>query len=661
MTGARVAVLLLLAATTGSVCVVEASAASPPLNRCQVAQKLTDAGKSALALEQLKKALNEPSRRDCAVRQIVAMHDPALGPSRCDAASDLLFKDDLPDEAKTQYEKALDDEQDRTCAVTGLKLVATAQDKKKDDDKHVTLGEAADSVGDWLLGIWPWLVLFGALLVGGRLFRRVFPAKRIAVRASKTDEKFAQSVAAAANAAGGQGARSAKVVQGGAESLPQDTITDVSKLLRLPGGVPFAALLRLGNPLPPSTLSVGWSAAGGWAVADLALRRPLRRTLKASVALKLGGVELEKQQEAVSLVAGAWIVGVLAEEITPAPTRAENHDAALADAYFRAGASLQTRSETATALRCYEAMPSVDDKSAPFAWVGARLNTMMALRAEGRSAEATAMADAVAGVAHARLKDAADVPHFGKAELEDLQRRTVYLIAILRVDLAAETPADATRAKAADEAVALLDAEIESAEGKTVDPSLLTAMRMVSLCRRVATAPTAGDRAAVAATLAAELGDAATDAARAPLGAAAYYDAACAYSLIAGAAAGTGTGAIAPIDVIDRLAAAAAAGDPRAAIDEILDMLAVAAEPPADGDVELAIDDAFKMLTLAAAATPESQRSRMQTSAQTDAMLARLREPEVLLRFRTTLGIVSVPDPDARIDISLTETPAAAG
>jgi hypothetical protein len=556
MTGARVAVLLLLAATTGALGLVDATA--------EVAQ----------------------------------------GETRC-AAADALRDDGQFDLAEGQYKKALDDPQERTCAVAGLKQLEVkkqaAADKKKDDDRVVDSGDAYDAVVDWLAKAWPWIAVFVVLSALGWLFRLLRPSKHIAIRAAKADAKFADAVVAAASAAGGDGSPSpsVKVVLAGADALPAKTITDVSKLLSLPGSVPLAPLLKLAAfPLAPSTLSVGWSAAGGWAVAELRLRRAWRRRRKARVALKLGSLDATKQQEAVALVVGAWIVGFLPHRrslwkvlmLEPKPTTTTQRGdmpAVLAHAYFRAGANLQLRGEAPTALRCYEAMPLVAADVAPFAWVGSRLNAMMVLKAQKRIDEADAMAHAVAGVAHDILDDAEYRDRFGDDHCKDAAR----------------------------EAVALLTEEITGASDPEahVDLGLLTAMKMVKICHAVLDDSSANPPADPAATLEAGLQAAANASPRQPLGAAAYYDAACAYNL-----------------------------------------MAIRSDPPSEANIVNALD----MLKLAAAATPASSRARMLATARSDAMLAFLREQRKP-QFDGALGVVETPGPDASLAVSVTNVPAA--
>ena len=203
----------------------------------------------------------------------------AQSESRCDAADALAGDGLLLAEAKAQYTKALDDPQERACAVKGLMEVAAAQaankaaadaekaaaeatkaaadKKKKDDDKVVTVDEAVDAVVDWSDKAWPWVAVYALLCALGLLYRLFRPSKRIAIRAAKADEKFAGDVVAAANAAGGDGgpSPSVKVVLGGADALPEKTVTDLSKALALPSAVPLGPLLNLAT-LPRSSLLV---------------------------------------------------------------------------------------------------------------------------------------------------------------------------------------------------------------------------------------------------------------------------------------------------------------------------------------------------------------------------------------------------------------------
>jgi tetratricopeptide (TPR) repeat protein len=556
--------------------------------------------------------------------------------SRCAAANALSADERTLDEAAKQYRKALDDPQERDCAVPGLQYVAQAQaenkaaaeKKKKADDRTVDAGEALSTIGDWIRKAWPWVLLFFTVTGLGWAFRLVHPSKRIAIRAAKADETFAGSVVAAASAAGAESSESptVKVVLGGGAALPQATITDLSKLLALPAGLPLGPLLRFAAlPLAPSSLSVGWAAAGGWVVSDLKLKRAWRRRHTARLGLKLGSLEATKQQEAIALVAAAWIVGLLAPRrslrqwVAAKPkltttTKRGDADALLAQAYFRAGANLQMRGNPLTALRCYEAMPAVTAEVAPFAWVGSRLNAMTVLASQGRFDEAIAMAKAVHGQAQAMLDDAGARERYGAEQLRDLRRRTVYLTAILRVDLMAIASTQPRREAAAG-AVTLLVKEIQraSASDPPADPALVTAMRMVRLCHAAldpdqSCAPADVDRA-----LGEELDDAANAHPAQPLGAAAYYDAACAYTLIATHNA---------------------------------------------GPTEDTIKKALATLALAAKATPESSRSRMILSAQTDAMLAALRTSHKA-EFDTALGVIPETEPDATLAVTLTETETA--
>jgi hypothetical protein len=557
--------------------------------------------------------------------------------SRCAAANALSADERLFDDAAQQYRKALEDPQERDCAVAGLQYVAkkraeskaAAEEKKTADDRTVDLGEALGTIGDWIRKAWPWVLLFLLVTGLGWALRLVRPSKRIAVRAAKADEAFAGSVVASASAAGTESSESptVKVVLGGDAGLPQATIADLSKLLALPAGLPLGPLLRFAAlPLAPSSLSVGWAAAGGWIVSDLKLKRAWRRRRTASLGLKLGSLEATKQREAMALVAAAWIVGVLAPRRTvrqwiaaepkrTTPTKRGDAAALLAQAYFRAGANLQMRGNPLTALRCYEAMPSATAKVAPFAWVGSRLNAMTVLASQARFDEAIAMARAVHGQAHAMLDDPEARERYGAEQLRDLRRRTVYLTAILRVDLMAIAPTQPRR-EAAAAAVKLLVKEIQraSASDPPADPALVTAMRMVRLCHAALDPGQSCVPADVDRALCQELDNAAKAHPAQPLGAAAYYDAACAYTLIATHSAG-----------------------------------------PTDQTIEKAL----ATLELAAKATPESSRARMVLSAQTDAMLEALRTSHKA-EFDAALGVFPATEPDATLAVTLTEAAAVA-
>jgi hypothetical protein len=528
----------------------------------------------------------------------------AAGQPRCVTAAS-LEKQGLLDDAKAQYKKALEDKNaDPECGVTGLKSVADTQAAQKVDDKHVTAQEALDTVADWFLKLWPWLIVATILWIGYAI-SRALPPRRLAIRASKDDAEFAKAVLNA-NAPSGPGPAPAKLIIGGDETLPQNTVADLSKLLQLPISVPVGPLLGLLTIGTKFSLSVAWSSAGSWSVADVTLKRSFRGTRTARIALKLPA-----EQKAVALVAGAWLVTVLGDERASGPTRYGDPEAQLAHAYFRAGAALQAQNEVAAALACYTAMPHVAPRDAPFAWVGARLNSMMAFKALGRRDEAIAMAGVVEDAVARYVEDRDDREWFGEEELEDLKRRIVYLTAILWVDLAAES---AVYARQADEAVAAMEPEIPAAP-KPADVSLAAAMRMVALAHRAGELSLPAVKASVEKALGTDvLSTVAERAACAPLGGAPYYDAACAY--------------------------------------------AVVAEKACRRQRKEAIGLALGMLKLAVAATPVSQRPRLRLSAQSDVMLASIAPDK---RFAAALGIVAPPpEADARLDVTLTEATAAA-
>jgi tetratricopeptide (TPR) repeat protein len=611
-----VAVLVLLAATATAVSATDSHAEI--LNRCDLAGKLIEDGRGDLALEQLKKALDVPRARGCALEQLQALAEPTTGQSRCSAAKQLRrlrLQGNMPDAAKgklleaakAQYEKALESERERACAARGLSRVEELQAERA--RRAVSPEDAIDAAVDWAGKAWPWALALGLVAAGGQAVRLFLPSKHVFINSAKSDEAFAGAVEDAANAAGGKEAPPAKVMLGGADALPDKTLTDLSKLLQLPA--PLSSLLNLVAVLVPSRgfrVSLGWWTAGGWAVASVKLSRPGgRRSLKERIALRSGDLSAEKQQEAVALVAGAWLVTALSSGHQPAPTREGDKLAALAHAYFRAGANLQARSETASALACYAEMPAVDRADAPFAWAGARLNTMMALKAMGRSEEASALADEAADVADKRMEHPADVSAFGRSELEDLRRRTVYLIAILRVDLAAEDPTNGQTLEAACTALAKLAAEIEAATNSAaVDSGLLAAMRMVQICGQLILGSVPIDEEEIDRSLLADLQSSAERTPRPPLSAAAYYDAACAFSLLADRS---------PNDV-------------------------------------LASARSSEMLRLTLAAAPSASHPRVRELAATDPTLAFVRTHH-RPAFDEALQTKSDPTPDARIAVTL--------
>ena len=588
-------------------------AGATSIDRCASARQLLAASRDADAVEQLKKALDKDATRQCATDQLVAIPKastpPEPAPAQCKVADDLVSKG-LLDEAKEQYKKALEEEKgDKTCAVDGLKTI-------EDDTDHTSPKEAVDAIWDWAARAWPWAA--GLLLLGGflYLYGGLCQPKRIAVQASKSDADFAKAVIAAANAAGGDAAaRPSKLVLGEEDKLPDDTLADLSKLLQFPAAAPLNALVKLVTLPRTSRLRVSWSSAGGWAVAELALSRPCRSRANVRIAIRPGAADEKKQQETLALAAGAWLVALLSSgDQAPA---SKNDDVLLANALFRAGANVQLRGAPEDGLACYAEMPAVQLLDAPFAWVGARLNTMFALQLEDRNAEAAAMGYAADAAADELLAPGSLGPeYFGEPDLRELQLRSRYMLAVFLVNLVVAGD-DEPHPNAASTAVSRLAAALdEEARNRRTDleHGFFVAARLVVLCFEALTAVPTGR--AIKEVLYGSLSAAADQRALPPLTAAAYYDAACAYSLRA----------------------------------------LRAKQTQADADVKAT----FELLRLAVRAVPASSLPRLQEQAQSDAMLAYVRELPPLgeppMDFNTALGIVVPATPTARIAVDLTET-----
>jgi hypothetical protein len=614
-----VAVLLVLLVAPAGAAAQGTTAQEPPPDRCQAAERLAEA-QPEIALEQLKKALDSRATQDCAVDQLVALADEEgdVAPlyTRCRAGRALLRQDQI-EAAKGQFQKAIDADPPQPCGVSGMVAVSRAEDQKKDDDNDVTPGEAWDDIVDALEQSWPWLAALALLTLLVFLLRILGP-KRLPVHAAKDDEELAKRVVAAANASVGHAALPAKVLMGPAEALPDSQVADLSKLLRLPGTAPLAELMRLASWLVPGSLSrleVSSAMAGGWAVIELELRRTFK-VRKARIALPLGDLDEKKQKEVLGLAGGAWLVAEMLRDGDHSPIGGGADNLAEYHACFRAGATSQSRGELETARACYAAMTAkVSFESAPFAWLGARLNQMMALKGERRWGEMVAFAreveaqpDGIAG--------------FDKDALRDLMRRRRYMTAIARVDHfyylkqggahggELETAKDAAKA-----AVDELDEEREAAEGDPAadaegDPppepddadtlALRAAIRMVALCFRIAV-----DGEVTIDHVKDEL-SLSTRRPLAPqplLGAAAYYDAACAVSMLA-----------------ERLP-----------------------EGPERNDH---FEYGFALLETVVAATPEARLPRVRAMAMSDDMLDPLRESDEA-RFRKILKEEAKPAPAA--------------
>src|SRR4051794_25145318 len=122
MRRAIVAFVALLAAVSPTAAAAK-GAGDPPPSRCEVAGDLIRAGKRDVGVEQLTKGLDRPATRACARDALIALQEPPPAATRCDAAGKLRRHGDLLDEAKAQYEKALDEDSQRACAVRGLVVV----------------------------------------------------------------------------------------------------------------------------------------------------------------------------------------------------------------------------------------------------------------------------------------------------------------------------------------------------------------------------------------------------------------------------------------------------------------------------------------------------------------------------------------------------------
>ena len=270
------------------------------------------------------------------------------------------------------------------------------------------------------------------------------------------------------------------------------------------------------------------------------------------------------------------------------------------------------------ALVCYAAMPpAIDATRAPFAWVGARLNLMVALQIQGRYGEARAIAKTATAAVGRLLATREIVAWFGDSQLHDLKRRAAYMIATLYQDELTARRGDpildgspeppGVEIEAANTA---LQAAINEPGAATAEPGLIAAMSMVAFCHKIQKTPPApvdcNDVKGV-------LNNAITTAdrtVRPGLGAAAFYDAACVLCLIA------------------------------------------------DGDAEGGANDlayALAYLQLAAAATPASSLSRVQLTAKADPMLKPLHAPGYAAALHEALRIADPrPEPDLRLDVTTT-------
>jgi hypothetical protein len=268
----------------------------------------------------------------------------------------------------------------------------------------------------------------------------------------------------------------------------------------------------------------------------------------------------------------------------------------------------------------------------------------------------------VAGVVTPLLDNDFEKWWYGERQLKDLQRRSIYLTAVLLVDLCAKSTDDSAPASEVRAALKELKSELDRAQ--SADPGLLAAIRMVLLCGQLLlpatdkkrALPHPIDDATIQSELLAGLADSAKRSPRPALSAAAYYDAACVYSLLARpspeaseqttpAAAGS-----AGPDPLQALLTPVAAGVRRLLSD------GEGVEPSeggvADNTTKTSCGRALDMLRLALEATPEASRPRLRQMAQTDPTLAYVKAQQPA-GFQTALGITSEVAPHLRVAVAL--------
>jgi hypothetical protein len=219
----------------------------------------------------------------------------------------------------------------------------------------------------------------------------------------------------------------------------------------------------------------------------------------------------------------------------PAPVRDRDANGVLAHALFRAGANRQTLGKTHIARACYGTMPEVESHVAPFAWAGARLNEMMALKTERRWLEAAQEANEIGDFPKGVI-GSADARHFGEEQVAELLLRQRYMTAILRVDHWYAVKKEPTTFSAdPDELQAIARTAVnrltelvgtEPGGGGKLE-SLHAAGRMVALSFKIA-----AEEGGSIEDVRAQLGVGEADDDRAQVSAAGYYDAACAVSLL---------------------------------------------------------------------------------------------------------------------------------
>jgi hypothetical protein len=459
---------------------------------------------------------------------------------QCDAGKDLLDAGQTAD-ARQRYNKALDEGgTGQQCGVDGLKAVAAAEaeaaKKKAADDTKLTFREAGDDVTDFVTENLPWIILVFGVWAGMLIVAALRGDSGVRVRAPLSSEDLAKGVAAAARAAGGANAPPAKIITASDETA-DSTAADLAKVFRIPGTVPLGDLLKR----PPfsawlsTRLDVSGAIAGGWAVIDLTLRQPFSSKRSQRFAVDLGDADDAEKTAVLALIGGAWLNGALHTDDGPPVARGDA--TGLADhALFRAGANRHALGKTQIARACYAAMPGGDPHDAPFAWVGSRLNEMMALKTERRWLEAAQIANEVGDFPDDTIAGDERL-FFDEDQLVELLLRQRYMTAILRVDHWYAVgqqpntfgPGLAQLKEKADIAVERLRELVDhhAAESRELE-ALRAAGRMVALTYQIA----AGGSATID-SVRKQLGVGDFGDSRRPaVSAAGYYDAACAVSLL---------------------------------------------------------------------------------------------------------------------------------
>jgi hypothetical protein len=524
---------------------------------------------------------------------------PVAAQAPC-AGADALREKKLFTEAKRQYALVLARNAQATCAVDGLAAIDEAEQKAADEKEHndnrLTGDEVGEAVENFFLGeAWPWIALAFILYGLAVIWRFATESKRVSVRAPKTDEALAGGVVAAANAAGEDTGRAPIKVMVDSDDALSVAGADLGKLLRIPGTGTLPDLVNLSKAIPRRRpdLYVSSAIAGGWAVLSLELRRNLR-TKRVRIAIPVGPAEEKDAQTVLGLVGGAWLVAALSDGTDDAPISPEREhpdDAAIGYACFRAGANLHSQGKLDLARACYDAIPDrMGPSEAPVAWMGVRLNEMMALKEEGRWREAYRIATSIG------------------AQPGPVSRRArkAYLLAIMWTDLCyvgrsdewdslgftddewndVERHADAA-AKAAAEA-----AEPLVRSSKPDEVTLGVSMQLVALCHTLSQAERA--RSSVGDVKRILARGERLDSPRPVYGGAPYYDGACALSI------------------------------------------SVAKPGLAPGEVAEHKAEAYRLIEQAVAATRESRRPRVRTSLKADPMLGPLQDDKK--KFADAIG-----------------------